>query len=212
MYKRIAGQPTAVTLYAKRLIEESVITADEFDQMKADYRKTLDENFTTAEGYRANKADWLDGRWAGLKAAKDHEEPRKGETGVPAAKLKEIGLKLTKVPRTFKVHRTMQRVLDARRKMMEDGTGLDWAMAEHLAFGTLLLEGFPVRLSGQDVQRGTFSQRHAVLVDQDTEKRYTPLNHLMKSRRRRSRRSTRCCRKRRCWASNTAIRWPSPMR
>ncbi len=70
MYKRIAGQPTAVTLYAKRLIEESVITADEFDQMKADYRKTLDENFTTAEGYRANKADWLDGRWAGLKAAK----------------------------------------------------------------------------------------------------------------------------------------------
>jgi 2-oxoglutarate dehydrogenase E1 component len=180
MYKRIAGQPTTVTLYGKRLVDEGVISADEFDAMKADYRKTLDEDFSVAEGYKANKADWLDGRWAGFKAAKDHEEPRKGETGVAVAKLKDIGLKLTRVPKTFKVHRTMQRVLDARRKMIEEGQGLDWAMAEHLAFGTLLLDGFPVRLSGQDVQRGTFSQRHAVLVDQDTEKRYTPLNHLVK--------------------------------
>jgi 2-oxoglutarate dehydrogenase E1 component len=180
MYKRIASQPTVVTLYGKRLVDEGIITPDEFDAMKAGYRRTLDDNFTAAEGYKANKADWLDGRWAGLKAARDHEEPRKGDTGVPIATLKEIGLKLTKIPKTFKVHRTMQRVLDARRKMVEDGTGLDWAMAEHLAFGTLLTEGFPVRLSGQDVQRGTFSQRHAVLVDQETEKRYTPLNHLVK--------------------------------
>jgi 2-oxoglutarate dehydrogenase E1 component len=94
--------------------------------------------------------------------------------------LKDIGLKLTKVPKTFKVHKTMQRVLDARRKMIEDGSGIDWAMAESLAFGTLLNEGFKIRLSGQDVQRGTFSQRHAVLVDQETDKRYTPLNHLVK--------------------------------
>jgi 2-oxoglutarate dehydrogenase E1 component len=180
MYKRIATQPTVVTLYGKRLVEEGVLSQDEFDAMKAAYRKTLDDNFTSAEGYKANKADWLDGRWAGLKAARDHEEPRKGDTGVPMAKLKEIGLKLTRIPKTFKVHRTMQRVLDARRKMIEEGAGLDWAMAEHLAFGTLLLDGFPVRLSGQDVQRGTFSQRHAVLVDQENEKRYTPLNHLVK--------------------------------
>ena len=180
MYKRIAGQPTTVAIYGKRLIEEGVISEADLDAMKAAYRKTLDDNFTVAENYRANKADWLDGRWSGLKAARDHEEPRKGETGVAVAKLREIGLKLTRVPKTFKVHRTMQRVLDARRKMIEDGTGLDWAMGEHLAFGTLLLDGFPVRLSGQDVQRGTFSQRHAVLVDQDTEKRYTPLNHLVK--------------------------------
>ena len=108
------------------------------------------------------------------------EDPRKGQTGVDIEKLKDIGLKLTKVPKTFKVHRTMQRVLDARRKMIEEGEGLDWAMAENLAFGTLLEDGFRVRLSGQDVQRGTFSQRHAVLVDQETEKRYTPLNHLVK--------------------------------
>jgi 2-oxoglutarate dehydrogenase E1 component len=180
MYKRIAGHPTVVSIYGKRLIAEGVIDEAGFDAMKGLYRKTLDENFTVAETYKANKADWLDGRWAGLKAARDHEEPRKGDTGIPAEKLKEIGLKLTKVPKTFKVHRTMQRVLDARRKMMEDGAGIDWAMAEQLAFGTLLLEGFPVRLSGQDVQRGTFSQRHAVLIDQETEKRYTPVNHLVK--------------------------------
>ncbi|MCB1381181.1 MAG: 2-oxoglutarate dehydrogenase E1 component, partial [Alphaproteobacteria bacterium] len=180
MYKRIGQHQTTVAIYGKRLIDEGVITSDELDQMKAEYRKTLDDDFSVAEGYKANKADWLDGRWAGLKAAKDHEDPRRGMTGVAEGKLKEIGLKLTKVPKTFKVHRTMQRVLDARRKMIEDGVGLDWAMAEHLAFGTLLMEGFPVRLSGQDVQRGTFSQRHAVLVDQETEKRYTPLNHLIK--------------------------------
>jgi 2-oxoglutarate dehydrogenase E1 component len=180
MYQRIAAHPTVVNLYGKRLIDQGVITTDELDAMKAAYRRTLDEHFATAETYKANKADWLDGRWAGLKAARDQEEPRKGDTGVPLERLREIGLKLTKIPKTFKVHRTMQRVLDQRRKMIEDGVGLDWAMAEHLAFGTLLLEGFPVRLSGQDVQRGTFSQRHAVLVDQETEKRYTPLNHLVK--------------------------------
>ena len=180
MYKRIASHPTAVTVYGKRLVEEGIVSADEFDAMKAGYRKTLDEDFTVAEGYKANKADWLDGRWAGFKAAKDYEAPRKGDTGVAIDKLTGIGLKLTKAPKTFKVHRTMQRVLDHRRKMIEDGLGLDWAMAEHLAFGTLLMEGFPVRLSGQDVQRGTFSQRHAVLVDQENEKRYTPLNHLMR--------------------------------
>ncbi len=180
MYQRIAAHDTAVTIYGRRLVAEGVMSQEEFEAMKADYRKRLDEDFTVAEGYKANKADWLDGRWAGMKAASDHEDPRKGQTGVPAAKLAEIGLKIAKVPKTFKVHRTMQRVLDARRKMIEDGAGIDWAMAEHLAFGTLLTEGIPVRLSGQDVQRGTFSQRHAVLADQETEKRYTPLNHLAK--------------------------------
>ena len=180
MYKRIAQHETAVTLYGRRLVAEGVMTEAELDAVKAEYRKTLETDFTVAEAYKANKADWLDGRWAGMKAARDHEDPRKGITGVPVEKLRELGLKLTKVPKTFKVHRTMQRVLDARRKMIEDGQGIDWAMAEHLAFATLVTEGFPVRLSGQDVQRGTFSQRHAVLIDQDTEKLYTPVNHLVK--------------------------------
>jgi 2-oxoglutarate dehydrogenase E1 component len=180
MYKKIASHETTVTLYGRRLMAEGVLSQDDIDSIKARYRKNLDDDFAAAEGYRANKADWLDGRWAGLKAAKDHDEPRRGQTGVDDAKLKEIGLKLTKIPKTFKVHRTMQRVLESRRKMIEDGQGIDWAMAEQLGFGTLLMEGFKVRLSGQDVQRGTFSQRHAVLIDQETEKRYTPLNHLVK--------------------------------
>jgi 2-oxoglutarate dehydrogenase E1 component len=180
MYKRISAHQTVVALYSKRLIDSGVLTPDQLEAMKAEYRKHLDDDFSASESYKANKADWLDGRWAHLSYAKDADDPRRGQTGYDLAKLKEIGLKLNKVPKSFKPHRTLQRVLDARRKTIEEGQGIDWAMAEQLAFGTLLQEGFPVRLSGQDVQRGTFSQRHAVLVDQDTEKRYTPLNHLVK--------------------------------
>jgi 2-oxoglutarate dehydrogenase E1 component len=180
MYRKIASHATVVSIYGKRLVDEGVLTAEEVEAMKAGYRKRLDEDYAASESYKANKADWLDGRWAGMKAAKDYDDPRRGSTGVEVRLLKDIGLKLTRIPKTFKVHKTMQRILDARRKMIEDGTGIDWAMAEHLAFGTLLNEGFKIRLSGQDVQRGTFSQRHAVLVDQETDKRYTPLNHLVK--------------------------------
>ncbi len=180
MYKAIAAHETIVNVYSKRLIAEGVITAEEFEAMKADYRKSLDEDFAASEGYKANKADWLDGRWSGMKSAKDLDDPRKGLTGVDIKTLKDIGLKITKAPKTFSVHKTMQRVLDARHKMIEEGVGLDWSMGENLAFATLLNDGFRIRLSGQDVQRGTFSQRHAVLVDQQTGKLYTPLNHLAK--------------------------------
>jgi 2-oxoglutarate dehydrogenase E1 component len=180
MYQKIAGHPTVVTIYGKRLVEEGVLSEDAIEAMKAEYRKQLDDSFAIAEGYKANKADWLDGRWAHLKVARDHEDPRRGETGVDIERLRKIGLKLTKVPKNFKLHRTLQRILDQRRKMIEDGVGIDWSTAEALSWGTLLKDGFRVRLSGQDVQRGTFSQRHAVLIDQETEKRYTPLNHLWK--------------------------------
>ena len=180
MYKKISVHGTVVNLYGQRLIANGTITAEEFETMKAAYRTRLDDAMAVATGYKANKADWLDGRWAGLKAAADRDDARRGQTGVSVEKLREMGLKLTRVPKTFKVHKTMQRVLDARHKMFDEGTGLDWASAESLAFGTLLQDGFKIRLSGQDVQRGTFSQRHAVIVDQETEKRYTPLNHLVK--------------------------------
>ncbi|HKQ96065.1 MAG TPA: 2-oxoglutarate dehydrogenase E1 component, partial [Aestuariivirgaceae bacterium] len=180
MYKRIAQHPTVVEIYSRRLETQGVIVGDDLERMKANYRKRLDEDFGSVESFRPNKADWLDGRWAHLKATKLDDDPRRGLTGVPAGRLKAIGLKITKVPANFKVHRTLQRVLDNRRKMAETGEGIDWAMAEALAFGTLLDEGMRVRLSGQDVQRGTFSQRHAVLIEQETEKRYTPLNHLLR--------------------------------
>src|SRR5205807_5588052 len=175
MYKKIAEHPTVVELYSKRLISDGVLSAGDLEAMQAEYRRQLDDDFSVAEGYKANKADWLDGRWSGFKVARDHEDARRGQTGIDVAKLKDIGLKIAKAPKNFKLHRTLQRVLEARRKMIEEGRGIDWAMAEQLAFGTLLLDGFPVRLSGQDVQRGTFSQRHAILIDQDTDKHFTPL-------------------------------------
>jgi len=180
MYKRISGHRTVVALYGERLVAEGVITADEFEAMKADYRKRLEDAMAVATSYKSNKADWLDGRWAGIKTASAADDERRGATGVAVDRLRDIGMKLTKIPKSFTAHKTMQRVLDARRKMIEDGAGIDWAMAESLSFGTLLDDGYKIRLSGQDVQRGTFSQRHAVLVDQVTEKRYTPLNHLKK--------------------------------
>ncbi len=180
MYKSIAQHPTVVAIYGQRLIDEGVITAEEFEAMKADYRKRLDDSLQAAETFKANKADWLEGRWAAIKRAGAHDDPRKGATGVAVDLLKDVGRKATKIPKAMVVHKTLARVLDGRRKMIEDGTGIDWAMAEQLAFGTLLKEGHPIRLSGQDVQRGTFSQRHIVLVNQETEKRYTPLNHMEK--------------------------------
>ena len=180
MYKRIAGHETVTNIYAQRLLVEGTLVEGEFDLMKADYRKRMDDAMGVASGYKANKADWLDGRWAGMKTAEAQDDARRGQTGIEVEELKAIGLKLTKVPKTFTPHKTLQRVLDARRKMIEDGTGIDWSMGEALAYGTLLKEGSKIRLSGQDVQRGTFSQRHAVLIDQITEKRYTPLNHLEK--------------------------------
>ncbi len=180
MYKRIAGHETVANIYAKRLEADGTLAAGEFDTMKADYRTRLDDAMGVASGYKANKADWLDGRWAGMKAAAQQDDARRGQTGVEVEELKAIGIKLAKVPRSFTPHKTLQRVLDTRRKMIEEGSGIDWATGEALAFGTLLKEGVKIRLSGQDVQRGTFSQRHAVLIDQVTEKRFTPLNHLVK--------------------------------
>src|SRR5690606_11410764 len=176
MYKTIKSHPTTLQIYSKRLIEEGVVTPDEVDEMRDRFRAKLEEEFKAADNYRPNKADWLDGRWAGL--GRPDGEDLRGNTGVDLEVLKEVGRQITTVPADFNVHRTVRRLLDRRREMIETGEGIDWAMAEHLAFATLVKEGFPVRLSGQDVERGTFSQRHSVLIDQETERRYTPLKHV----------------------------------
>jgi 2-oxoglutarate dehydrogenase E1 component len=178
MYKTIAKHPTTLEIYGKKLVGEGILTEGEIDKMKGDWRARLDAEFEASQGYKANKADWLDGRWAGLKVAEMSDDPRRGNTGFPIEKLKEIGEKITAVPQGFHVHRTIQRFLDNRRKAIEQGDGIDWATAEALAFCSLLREGHPVRLSGQDSERGTFSQRHSVLIDQENEDRYTPFNHL----------------------------------
>ncbi|HXX08301.1 MAG TPA: 2-oxoglutarate dehydrogenase E1 component [Pseudolabrys sp.] len=178
MYKKIRAHPTTLEIYGKKLVGEGVVTEGEIEKMKADWRTRLEAEFEAGQGYRPNKADWLDGRWSGLKAARDADDPRRGNTGVDAAELREIGKKITVVPQGFTVHKTIQRFLENRAKAIESGEGIDWATAEALSFCSLLKEGHPVRLSGQDSERGTFSQRHSVLFDQNTEERHTPFNHL----------------------------------
>jgi 2-oxoglutarate dehydrogenase E1 component len=178
MYKAIAAHPTTLEIYGKKLTAEGVVSSGEVEKMMADWRARLDVELEAAQSYRANKADWLDGRWSGFKKAESADDPRRGHTGVDLVKLKEIGQKITTLPAGFHLHRTLNRFFDARRKAIETGTGIDWATGEALAFCSLLLEGHKVRLSGQDSERGTFSQRHSVLIDQETENRYTPFNHL----------------------------------
>jgi 2-oxoglutarate dehydrogenase E1 component len=176
MYRKIRQHPTTVEIYSQRLVEEGVMTSAEVDAMKGEFRTHLDVEFQQSDGYKPNKADWLDGRWSGLGLAED--EARRGDTAVSLDMLREVGRRITTIPVDFNAHKTVQRLLERRREMIETGEGIDWAMAEHMAFGTLMKEGFPVRLSGQDVERGTFSQRHAVLIDQETERRYTPLRYV----------------------------------
>ncbi len=178
MYKKVRSHPTTFEIYSKKLVAEGVVTEGEVETVASDWRKHLEEEYEAGQSYKPNKADWLDGRWAGLRPADEAEEARRGQTGVELAKLKEIGLRLNEVPDDFNLHKTIRRFLDNRRKAIEAGEGIDWALGEALAFGSLLDEGHRVRLSGQDSERGTFSQRHSVLIDQETEARYVPLNNL----------------------------------
>ena len=176
MYQKIKEHPRVSEVYASQLIREGVMTDAEVTALKTSYAEHLEEEFEAGDHYRPNKADWLDGRWSNIDEAE--EGARRGNTGVALDTLREVGEKITTVPESVSVHRTLQRVIDRRREMVESGTGIDWAMAEHLAFGTLLNEKFRVRLSGQDCERGTFSQRHSVINDQKTGETYTPLQNI----------------------------------
>jgi 2-oxoglutarate dehydrogenase E1 component len=176
MYSTIKQHPTAVEIYSKQLIGEGVVTAEDVDTMKSTFRSQLEEELKAAEAFKPNKADWLDGRWSGVGFAEGDE--RRGNTGVPLETLKEIGKRITTLPSDFAAHKTIVKLFERRHEMIAKGEGIDWSMAEALAFGALINEGFPVRLSGQDCERGTFSQRHSVIIDQNTERRYTPLRHL----------------------------------
>ena len=179
MYKRIKAHPSVCEIYSRYLVNEGVVTDVEVDEMRAKVRANLDAEFQVSESYKPNKADWLDGRWSGIGRADDDEW--RGNTGIAIETLKDVGRRLTSIPRDLNVHKTIAKLLEKRRDMIETGQGLDWSMAEHMAFGTLMMEGFPVRLSGQDSERGTFSQRHAVLIDQETERRFAPLKHMAPS-------------------------------
>ncbi|MEO0546233.1 MAG: 2-oxoglutarate dehydrogenase E1 component [Pseudomonadota bacterium] len=178
MYRKIKSHDTTLSIYARKLKREGLINDDSASEQKAAFRERLDEEFEIAEGFKPNKADWLDGAWSGLKVAGAADDPRRGSTGVDMETLKELGGKITTIPEGFNAHRTIKRFMENRAKMMETGEGLDWATGEAMAFGTLQMEGNKIRLSGQDCERGTFSQRHSVLYDQDTENRYIPLDNI----------------------------------
>jgi 2-oxoglutarate dehydrogenase E1 component len=177
MYTTIRKQKTTLQLYTERLVRDGLIPEGEIEDMKAAFQARLNEEFEVGKAFKPNKADWLDGRWKNM-ATKDLNNYQRGETWIKADTLADIGAALTRVPEGFEIHKTVARQLEAKAKMFENGKGFDWATAEALAFGSLAVEGFPVRLSGQDCTRGTFSQRHSAFVDQVTEERHYPLNHI----------------------------------
>ncbi|SIQ24040.1 2-oxoglutarate dehydrogenase E1 component [Paracoccus thiocyanatus] len=176
MYKAIKGHKTTLQLYTERLVADGLVPEGEIEEMKAAFQSHLNAEFEIGKNFKPNKADWLDGKWSGLEAG-DAEESL-GQTGIAPETMAEIGAALTRAPEGFDLHRTVGRLLDAKKQMLDTGKGFDWATGEALAFGSLLVEGHPVRLAGQDSTRGTFSQRHSALVDQATEERHYPLNHI----------------------------------
>jgi len=176
MYKKIKDQTTTRELYAKALANDNVVTANEAQKMVDEFNKYLEEAFEATKTYKPNKADYLEGKWRGMKVAGGDDW--RGQTAVPESRLKQIGAVLSNVPASFNANPKILRLLEAKKKMFETGAEFDWATAEALSFGSLLQEGFAVRLSGQDVGRGTFSHRHAIMYDQNTEEKYIPLQHV----------------------------------
>ena len=177
MYAAIKKHPRVRASYAEQLQGEGIVDQAAAERYVQDWHTTLQEAYDAAVAYAPNKADWLEGVWSGFRAQRGFG-PYRGETDVPAETVRDIGRKLTEVPEGFNLNRKVRKFLDARRQAIDNGEGIDWATAEALAFGTLVVEGHPVRLSGQDSGRGTFSQRHAELVDQKTEDVHVPFQNL----------------------------------
>jgi 2-oxoglutarate dehydrogenase E1 component len=176
MYKRIKTQKTTLSLYTERLVRDGLIPEGEIEDMKAAFQSYLNDEFEAGREYKPNKADWLDGKWSHLD--RKDEDYQRGQTAIAPETFAEVGKALSTAPADFPIHKTIGRLLDTKAKMVETGAGFDWATAEALAFGSLMTEGYPVRLSGQDATRGTFSQRHSGIINQDTEERYYPLNNI----------------------------------
>ena len=176
MYKAIRSHPAVSRIYGERLVAEGVVDQAWIDEQEKQIVTLLEGEFEAGASYKPNKADWFAGRWTGLSAPADPETARRSvDTGVDRKLFDSLGRLLTTVPDSVSIHKTLARVLDAKREMFRSGEGFDWATGEALAFGSLLSEGYGVRLSGQDSGRGTFSQRHAVWVDQTVEHKYVPL-------------------------------------
>ncbi len=178
MYRAIKERPTTRTLYAERLAAESSVTTEDAKAIWDEFQNTLEDAFKAAQSYKPNKADWLEGHWAGLSRSEHLDERMEETTELSSEQLALVGRALYTPPESFDLNPKIARQLEAKRAMFESGEGIDWSTGEALAFGGLLIEGSRVRLSGEDCQRGTFSQRHAVLTDQANQHEYVPLNNI----------------------------------
>jgi len=178
MYKKIRTHPSTLQIYGKKLNAQGLISQQEIESQQRKFKDFLSKEFTNARSYK-EKMTWFDGVWSRFKP--EIGKDKRGITGVEKKELINIGKKITEIPKNFSLHKTLMKIFENKRKMFTDGKQIDWATAESLAFGTLLNEGFSVRLSGQDSGRGTFSQRHAVLRNQDNHDRYVPLQHVAKN-------------------------------
>jgi 2-oxoglutarate dehydrogenase E1 component len=179
MYRAIGELKTTRTLYAEKLVAEGVMTPADAAAMWDGLMATMEESYAAAKAYKPNKADWLEGHWSGLAQPDDKAEWTDGPTAVTLKELREIGTAISQVPPEFNLNSKIARQLEAKRvAVVQTGEGIDWATGEALAFGSLLIDGHRIRLSGEDCQRGTFSQRHAVLIDQTNQQEYTPLNNI----------------------------------
>ncbi len=186
MYAKIKKHKTTLQQYSEKLVMEGLVPEGEIEDLKINFQKFLSEEFESSRSYKPNKADWLDGKWSGLgqytkEAVVKDGQYQRGKTSISIQKFNEIGKALTKIPNEINAHKTVKRMLDNKQKQLTLGKNIDWATAEALAFGSLLVEGYPVRLSGQDCTRGTFSHRHSAVIDQLTEERYYPLNNISKN-------------------------------
>ena len=178
MYKKIRTHPSTLQIYGKKLNAQGLISQQEIESQQRKFKDFLSKEFANARSYK-EKMTWFDGVWSRFKP--EIGKDKRGITGVEKKELINIGKKITEIPKNFSLHKTLMKIFENKRKMFTDGKQIDWATAESLAFGTLLNEGFSVRLSGQDTGRGTFSQRHAVLRNQDNHDRYIPLQHVAKN-------------------------------
>ena len=178
MYKKIREHPTTLNVYGDKLVKLGTLNQEEFDKMKIEFRNLLDEQYKTAKDYKP-KIEWYEGTWSRYKPEKGKD--KRGKSGVNLDKIIKISEKINNIPSEINIHKTISKILGLRKEAISKKKGIDWATAESLAFGTLLEEGFPVRLVGQDSGRGTFSQRHSVLRNQTDNSRYIPLNNISKN-------------------------------
>ena len=175
MYKKIRSHPTTLSIYGKKLGDEGLTSENQLEKEKIKFKKFLEQEFNSSKNYKS-ELKWFEGAWSRFKPGLGKD--KRGVSGVERKKLIEVGKKISIIPEGFNVHKTLKKIFQLRMNVIENGKNIDWSTAESLAFGTLLTEGFSVRLSGQDSGRGTFSQRHAVLRNQDNHQRYVPLNNI----------------------------------